>query len=114
MSVFDLIAIGALLVGMIPVGAYGVSSHLMARYIRAKHPILWKSLGEPDLNTAQGPRADRLGDWIAKGKYRKMDDPQLLRWCPILRQLRRIAMIGFIGGFLTVVCTLIARHFFAG
>jgi len=91
---------------------YAVTNHLVLRHIRANHPVLWKTLGTPDLATAQGSRPDRLGDWIAKGKYRKMHDPYLHRWCPVLQKLRPFAAGWIFFVVLSGFATAIVVEFF--
>lgn len=93
------------------VAAYAIRSHLLARHIRAHHPILWKTLREPDLLTGQGNRRDPLGRWLSKGKYREMHDPYLRRWCPHVQRLALYATNSFLSAIVLTLAGVVTVEF---
>lgn len=89
MKVFDLIMIIAGIGGAIWTLAFGLSLQLVGRYLKRHHPIAWKTLREPDLNTAQGIRRNRISEWLATDRYLRLGDENLNRWVPLLQELPR-------------------------
>ncbi len=85
-----------MLVSAVTFAAYGIPLYFYGRYIAKNHPNLWKQLGSPDLTTAQGPRRDRLSEWIGKMHYLKISDPIVVQRGNLLRKLQRFSITVFI------------------
>ncbi len=90
--------------------AYGISLHRYGRYLARQHPHIWRQLGSPSLTTAQGPRRDRLAEWIGKGKYFHVSDPVVIRHGHFLRRLQRFNTVCFLASLLAaLVFVLVAK-----
>ena len=87
MKVFDLIMIITGIGGAVWMLAIGLSLQLVGRYLKRHHPIAWKTLREPDLNTAQGIRRNRISEWLATDRYLRLGDENLNHWVPFLKKL---------------------------
>ena len=111
MTTFDLIFLIGLLSLALVFFAYGVPLYFLGRYISKNHPHIWKKLRSPSLTTGQGIRRDRLSEWIGKKGYLSVNDPNLLRWCPILRKLQRFAYTYVVIIGLGILICFIFRRF---
>ena len=89
----------------------GVLLQRLGRHIAAQHPNLWKQIGSPDLNTAQGPRRDTLSEWIGKEKYLRINDPSLHRRGALLKKLNRLCSVWFVALFVSALVVILLNKF---
>ena len=103
-----------LLVAMVSLFIYALAGLLLGRYLASHHQDLWLRLGPP-AGLASGPMNARLGEWLRRGGFRHLNDPTLLKWCPVVNRLRLASTVlfstavagGILGGLLMAACKLI-------
>lgn len=97
-------------VSAVTFAAYGIPLYFYGRYLAKNHPNVWKQLGSPNLTTAQGPRRDRLSEWIGKKHYLKISDPIVVQRGILIGKLQRFSITVFIVSIvLALGCVILGK-----
>ena len=103
-----IVAVAAVLVGLSLLVPAALTASRLWKAIEARHPEVWKNLGEPRLGPMSAGQSKALRAFVKSGQYAELNDPEIDALARRLGRLNKTVNIFFWIGLGAVLAAALA------